>query len=326
VKTDLWATNSNAPNAKAQCYQCEVTQFFNDVEITGFKNCNNPRQYAITVTTQNPAPQMITYKLYIDVNANLMIDGADILAYNSSGNEVIQISSTQPFSSGLRTYQPWASDPVYANMTLLVLVEGPTLSGPVMGVILDPGCIPLPVRFTSFTAKRTTGTNVALEWQTATELNNSGFEVQRNINGNWEVVTFVPSLADDGFSQSLLDYSYNDMNTARGMTQYRIRQIDFDGKTSYTEIRAVRGDGQPGKTIVYPNPSADGRINVVFDENNTTRDLYLSDMSGRMIRNWRSYTNNNIQIDNLAPGMYTLKILIPATGDFSVEKFVVNKR
>ena len=326
VKTDLWATNSNAPNSKAQCYQCVVTQFFNDVEITGFKNCNNPRQYAVNISTINPTLQTITYKLYIDVNANNMIDGADILAYNSFGNEVIQISSTQSFSSGLRTYLPWAGDPTYANMNLLILVEGPSLGIPVMGILLDPGCIPLPVRFTTFTAKRTSRTDVALAWQTATEMNNSGFEVQRNTNGNWEVLAFIPSQAQDGYSQALLDYNYNDLNSTKGITQYRIRQIDYDGKTSYTEIRAVRGDGQASKTIVYPNPSDDGKINVVFEELNSSRDLYLVDMAGRMIRNWKNVTNNNIQIDNLAPGMYTLRIYIPAIGDFTAEKFVVNKR
>jgi len=150
--------------------------------------------------------------------------------------------------------------------------------------------------------------------------------VQRNTNGNWEVLAFIPSQAQDGYSQALLDYNYNDLNSTKGITQYRIRQIDYDGKTSYTEIRAVRGDGQASKTIVYPNPSDDGKINVVFEELNSSRDLYLVDMAGRMIRNWKNVTNNNIQIDNLAPGMYTLRIYIPAIGDFTAEKFVVNKR
>ena len=86
------------------------------------------------------------------------------------------------------------------------------------------------------------------------------------------------------------------------------------------------GEGSMAKTIVYPNPTMDGKVTVVFEEANTTRDVTLIDMSGRTIKQWKGVTNNNIQVDNLIPGVYTLRIVVPATGDQSVEKIVVNKR
>jgi hypothetical protein len=48
-------------------------------------------------------------------------------------------------------------------------------------------------------------------------------------------------------------------------------------------------------------------------------------MSGRVIKQWKGVTNNNIQIDNLAPGMYSLKIVVSETGEQSVEKIIVSK-
>jgi hypothetical protein len=185
--------------------------------------------------------------------------------------------------------------------------------------------IPLPVNFKSFTAARN-HSNVLLKWETVFEQNNSGFAVERNTRGTWEQVAFIPTQADGGNSQIALSYQYNDLNNERGMSQYRIKQVDFDAKSKYSEIRAVRGEGQAANTIVYPNPSFNGRVNVVFEDATITRDVSLSDMSGRILKQFKGITNNNIQIDNLAPGMYSLRITVRETGDQSVEKIVVNNR
>ena len=110
------------------------------------------------------------------------------------------------------------------------------------------------------------------------------------------------------------------------MTQYRIRQVDQDSRYKYSIIRAVRGDGQAGSTVVYPNPTSNGRVTVVFDDASVTRDISLFDMTGRAIKQWKNVNNNNIQIENLVAGVYSLRIVVPATGELSVEKIVVNKR
>jgi hypothetical protein len=212
------------------------------------------------------------------------------------------------------------------TVTLTPYTNG-TCGGGVCGaVVRSIGGAPLPVQFTSFTAKRNNASSVGLVWQTASELNNTGFEVQRNISGSWETVAFVPTQAAGGNSDALLTYTYSDMNSAKGMTQYRIKQIDFDGKSEYSSIRAVRGESVSVKTVLYPNPSFDGRVNVVFEDANGTRDIVLMDMSGRMIRNWKGVSNNNLVIDNLNPGMYSLRITVRETGAQTVEKLVVNKR
>lgn len=187
------------------------------------------------------------------------------------------------------------------------------------------GNIPLPVKFAAFNASRNRGT-VNLTWTTAQEKNNTGFAVERNTGGNWEQVAFVPSQALGGNSDISLNYSYMDVNNNRGISQYRIRQVDLDSKSSFSEIRAVRGEGQLGKTIVYPNPSKDGRVNIVFEDAETTREISIADMSGRIVRQIKGITSNNIMIDNLNPGMYTVRIAAPGSGEQVVEKLIVNKR
>lgn len=192
-------------------------------------------------------------------------------------------------------------------------------------IFVPNGCAALPVSFKSITATRNLS-NVVVKWETASEQNNSGFAVERNINGSWEQVAFVASQATNGNSDVTLSYTYNDMNTAKGISQYRIRQIDIDAKSKYSEIRAVRGDGQVGSIIVYPNPSSDGKVNIVFEDFNVRRDISVTDMSGRTVKQMRSVTNNNITIENLTPGMYSLRIVVPSTGEQTVEKIIVNKR
>lgn len=193
--------------------------------------------------------------------------------------------------------------------------------------IYVPGiaCAVLPVDFKSFTAIRNRST-VVLKWETASELNNSGFAIEKNVNGVWEQVVFVGTRAINGNSDQVLGYSYTDLNNEKGITQYRIRQIDVDSKSKFSEVRAVRGDGQVGKTIVFPNPSNDGKVTVLFEDAAVVREVTVIDMSGRTIKQMRGITNNNITIENLISGMYTLRVLIPATGEQVVEKIVVNKR
>jgi hypothetical protein len=78
--------------------------------------------------------------------------------------------------------------------------------------------------------------------------------------------------------------------------------------------------------MVYPNPSSDGKVSIIFEDVNAIRDIAVTDMSGRMIRQMKGVSNNNIQIDNLNAGFYTVRILNTETGQQVVEKFVVNKR
>jgi len=186
---------------------------------------------------------------------------------------------------------------------------------------------PLAVSYLDFTAARNSAM-VNLKWTTATEENSKGFHIERMLgNSNWETIGFVNSRANGGNSSDQLNYTFNDFNTFKGISQYRLKQVDFDNQAKLSEVRAVRGENQKGgNVIVYPNPS-EGKVNVLFENSaNTMHDATLNDMSGRIIKQWKSVTTNTIQIDNLLPGMYSLRVVNRETGEQIVEKIVVNKR
>ena len=162
--------------------------------------------------------------------------------------------------------------------------------------------------------------------ETSTELNNNGFAIQRNLgNNNWHSVSFIRSQARDGNSSSPLVYTFSDLNTHKGISQYRIKQVDLDGKSKFSEVRAVRGEGQHSQTIVYPVPSRDGRVTVVFDEIDGTRDVSLMDMNGRALRQWKGVTNNTLLIENLGDGVFTIRIQNTVTGSVSNAKIIVSR-
>jgi len=185
------------------------------------------------------------------------------------------------------------------------------------------GCAALPVSFKSFTASRN-HSNVMLKWETSFEQNSSGFAVERNISGTWQQIAFVASQAPGGNSSDLLSYQYMDVNNTKGISQYRIRQEGFDNQSSYTNIIAVRSETQADKTIVYPNPS-DGTIQVLFENGDISRDILLTDMSGRNLKQWKNVTANNLEIANLNSGLYILRVVNIKTKEQVALKIIVNK-
>jgi hypothetical protein len=117
---------------------------------------------------------------------------------------------------------------------------------------------------------------------------------------------------------------------AAGLAQHlfaaELRQVDLDTKSKYSDVRSVLGLTESKGLLVYPNPSENGTVNIVFSESNVIRDIAIIDLSGRTLKQMNGVVNNNIRIDNLQTGMYTLRVVVPATGEQMTEKLVVNKR
>ncbi len=124
------------------------------------------------------------------------------------------------------------------------------------GVAWEEDDSAVPVELTSFTAN-VNGNNVLLNWQTATEVNNYGFEIQRSAfsdqRSEWNTIGFVKG---NGTSNSPKEYSFTDIVSQSGKYSYRLKQIDIDGSYKYSDIVEVN-IGTPEKFELsqnYPNP------------------------------------------------------------------------
>lgn len=120
----------------------------------------------------------------------------------------------------------------------------------VTGITYVPGGIPtfdyatikykqkiVPVELTNFSAS-VTNRHIVLDWETATELNNSGFEILRLAKNDfaWRTIGFVPGY---GTTAEPKFYSFNDENVITGIYKYQLKQIDFDGSVDYSDIIEV---------------------------------------------------------------------------------------
>jgi hypothetical protein len=146
----------------------------------------------------------------------------------------------------------------------------------------------LPVELTSFSAS-CTGEMVTLKWTTATEVNNYGFEIQRcvardrHLGGDghvgWTDIGFVQG---NGTSNAPKEYSFSDKIFAAGKYSYRLKQIDRDGKFSYSQSVEVNVGQVPMEFSLeqnYPNP---------FNPNTTIR-YSLPDAGTRFIVSLKIY-------------------------------------
>jgi hypothetical protein len=109
-----------------------------------------------------------------------------------------------------------------------------------------------PVELTSFTSS-SNGSNVILNWSTATEINNKGFEVEKKLNATWQSIGFIEG---NGSTTEKHSYSFADKNLSAGTYSYRIKQLDFNGQSTYSDV--VNADVMNPNGYVlsqnYPNP------------------------------------------------------------------------
>jgi len=121
-------------------------------------------------------------------------------------------------------------------------------------VVLFINQLTIPVELSSFTASANQD-DVLLNWSTSTETNNQGFEILRSAQNDseWKTIGFVPGF---GTTTEQHSYSYVDKNLGAGKYHYRLKQIDFSGKTNYSQIITVEISSATSFILEqnYPNP------------------------------------------------------------------------
>jgi len=204
-------------------------------------------------TYRNSQPDSLfsaIYKMHIEDDAACGTSGPFNGFWDLKGSQTVQELTgnfrTIPFGQ----YVP--GTPPTAN-PLLECMYG---YGDISGGVKNGGTIP--VELTSFSARYYDG-SVRLHWQTATELNNHGFYVERSLDGeNWEDINFI-----EGAGTSNVPLEYNFTDVLDGMLQevpqiaYRLRQEDRDGTIDYSGIVYAYTGVQPDRVALYkayPNP------------------------------------------------------------------------
>ncbi|PSK94302.1 T9SS type A sorting domain-containing protein [Taibaiella chishuiensis] len=181
--------------------------------------------------------------------------------------------------------------------------------------------VPLSVSWLSFTAEKA-GDHALLNWATANETNNAGFEVERSADGKtFSKIGFVNTLAVAGNSNEKLAYSFTDSKPLNGDNHYRLKQTDRDGKASYSKTTRVSfGGGVTTSVALYPNPVSGATVRV---KGNNISNVAVYNMAGQQIAVPVTYgvTENVLNASGLASGSYTIRV--QAEGMVSNHKLVV---
>jgi hypothetical protein len=168
---------------------------------------------------------------------------------------------------------------------------------------------PVPVEFTSFTYTAN-GNNVTLQWETATETNNLGFEVQRkSLDSDYEIIGFV---SGSGTTTEPRTYFFNDSKIPNGQYTYRLKQSDYNGTFSFSDeiIVEVEAPAEYSLEQNYPNPfNPSTNINFSLAEAGLVK-MVVYDMLGQkvsvIVDEFREagYHTVTFNASNLPSGLY----------------------
>lgn len=187
-----------------------------------------------------------------------------------------------------------------------------TISGPVAATVMTGSSpsgftmVTLPVTFASFSANRSNGM-VQLFWNTANEINNSHFEVERSANGSdWETIGNVAA----GTSSLADSYTYRDEAAPAAQTQYRIRQVDLDGNYAYSKVVLVGGITTATAQAMIV---ASGKTVSIFPENGSGSRLIVRviSMGGQVLeqRSFESISGRmDLQVPTAVTGVYVVQV------------------
>ena len=169
---------------------------------------------------------------------------------------------------------------------------------------------PLPVKLTSFDGTYADGV-ATLNWQTSQELNNDRFELYRSYDGsNFELAA---TIAGAGNSSLPKNYSYQDRINLDGNVYYKLKQIDIDGKFSFSNIVKLSSTDNNGSFKVYPNPVTNS-FNVLFSASKTgVANLLIRSTNGQTVYRQSISVikgNNSVSINGyqLSSGMYYISV------------------
>jgi len=291
-KNDSIATNLSYPNP-----DLSFSQFENS--LSGYLN-GSLRNWVIKDAKKNNEHNHATgtgaYVNNLVASVSKMKTGAGGLIFYV-GNHEFKTGDGIPGINGIRMYMNAFLTPVTLNMSCN---------------IGDP-ITPLPVKLMSFTAVLNNN-RADLKWITAGEMNVSHFVIEKSTDGaNFSEAGLVFAY---GNAANNTHYSFSDNlgNTSATVIYYRLRSVDTDGKTEYSETRMIRisrGKENTISILAFPNPVFNElRITIPAAWQNKAIKYQLYNMNGQVVSNKETGSSSQTEtmnVDKLAPGIYLIK-------------------
>lgn len=177
----------------------------------------------------------------------------------------------------------------------------------------------LPLTLLSFTAQKVANDNIYLQWNTTNEINTAHFDIEfSNDATNFSTIGQVVSANTSGNH----NYNFTHISPQGTSWYYRLKQVDKDGKFTYSEIRKLTNTKNTNKTYIAPNPVADV-LNIIEPKLTFIKTIEVYDSKGALIMQKminREQQQYQLPVSNLSKGNYVLKIIY--TNDVKHIRFI----
>ncbi|MEM7369897.1 MAG: T9SS type A sorting domain-containing protein [Bacteroidota bacterium] len=240
------------------------------------------------------------------------------LAAGTNGVEVMRV---------LVDLQATCSNEVYLES----ITENPAneiadMAGNLVDYVIERVDDVLPVEWLDFTAYQTGESSVTLDWSTLTESNNASFDIEKSLDG----ILFerIGSIQGQGTTSNISTYSHIDEKVYEPTNFYRIKQIDFNGDFSYSNIQEVRmGAGFSYHVELYPNPAIEEISISATADGIKTFEMELVDMTGRILQSQNQLELGGSQvakvnISTYTPGIYMIRLREQNDESFYTQTFI----
>jgi hypothetical protein len=201
-------------------------------------------------------------------------------------------------------------------------LTGITSNGGSDGWVMKLSQFTLPITMIDFTAEKINNNSSQLEWKTAIEVNNDHFEVERSTeNSNF---ILIGKVSGSGTSSLVRNYSFIDnAPKLNGINYYRLKQVDKDGKFSYSKVVTLSFSNAPS-VQVFPNPAKDAVfINLRGATGNYN--IRLMDAAGKVL-SAKTYssaeTTIRFSLSNYSPGIYFIEIKDAFNNSIASQKII----
>ncbi len=322
----IYVYNSNGKvlakveNLSTVDYGC--TQFIIDRQGTSsvpFWN-NNTANYLFSkslkvIPTNNPSNGSYSISLYYNA--------AEVSGWQTATGQTLSSASMVKVSNGRYIPDVTPATPYVADITLVpitvtshntndVIVSGTFNNTSFSGFGIGVPSAPLPVTSLTFSGAEINKSAV-LNWQTITEYNNQGFELQKSFDGiSFSKIAYVEGAIN---SNTPSNYLYSDPAKLGTVQYYRLKQLDIDGKFTYSGIVAIRKNTIVDFSIISVSNPFSNDIRITFSEPTQAKAVFeLYDASGKMVLTTQGQVygpNITIPVEqNLAKGTYILRVLI----------------
>jgi Secretion system C-terminal sorting domain/Reeler domain len=291
--------------------------------------------YSLTLTIQHASASVGGFQIVATNGVTNTMLGSFSAPSFTRINDVNRLthSSPQSFSGGSTSWTfDWTapSSNVPANIVFYYVGNAANGDGGTSGdaILTGTSNTTLPIELLNFSAKMGNNKTVNLAWTTASERNNRHFNVERSVdNQKFDV---IGQLKGNGTSAARHDYQFTDdaANLSNNLVYYRLQQVDFDGKTTYSKIISV--DIESKATLkIYPSLAYRGAVLQVETVKNAT--IEVINTNGQVVQTLQKSSNSanretnketlNISTSDLSSGRYFVRFVgngLVKTGSFIV--------